>query len=272
MMHSKGQMITVIGRGHSGTRALSHTFQASRVYMGPLLNESGDVLPANDMYEACRIIAEHIRWTGGLTWDFDKLHEMRIDPRFEDLVRHYLRGVMSGKGPNRGWKLPETTLAYPWIVRMFPTAKYVHIVRDPRDGLLKAHRNTDDLAKFDVSYPETEDEMAKRVASWKYQHEIVKATPRPQHFLSIRFEDLVLDYERTMQQLEAFLGIPLARIVMDRTRVGQWKTDQRIVPYIGPIAGDMRELGYDVQLNSGSPSGQSTAPARQAPRGAAHPP
>ena len=35
-------LITVIGRGHSGTRAISQTLYASGVYMGSTLNPSGD--------------------------------------------------------------------------------------------------------------------------------------------------------------------------------------------------------------------------------------
>jgi hypothetical protein len=197
------------------------------------------------MYSACRIISSHVHWTGDLTWDFGDLHQMPIDPEFEDLVRRYLRNVMCGAGPYRGWKLPETTLAYPWIVRMLPAVRYVHIVRDPRDGLLKSHRNTDDLRRCNVRCPELDDELARRVASWKYQYDIVRATPQPDHFISVKFEDLVLDHESTMQRLEDFLGIPLARIVIDKTRVGQWKTDPRLVPYVALLADDMRSLGYE---------------------------
>ena len=38
-------MVTVIGRGHGGTRAISHTLSESGVFMGAPLNESGDLLP-----------------------------------------------------------------------------------------------------------------------------------------------------------------------------------------------------------------------------------
>ena len=38
-------LITVIGRGHSGTRAMSHTLSASGVFMGAPLNVSGDLVP-----------------------------------------------------------------------------------------------------------------------------------------------------------------------------------------------------------------------------------
>ena len=38
-------LITIIGRGHSGTRAMSHTLYASGVYMGRTLNRVGDKVP-----------------------------------------------------------------------------------------------------------------------------------------------------------------------------------------------------------------------------------
>jgi hypothetical protein len=245
MAASSNQLITVIGRGHSGTRILSHTFYASGVFLGRRLNSLGDTVPPHAMYSACQVIARHVSWNDGLSWGFDKLHTMSIDTEFEDFVEAYLRDLLTSEKPHRGWKLPETTLAYPWIVRMFPAAKYVHIVRDPRDCLLKRHL-TDDLARWGVNYPETTDPLEQRVASWKYQYEIVKATPQPEHFIVIRYEDLVAEHETTMRRLEGFLGIPLARIVIDRTRVGQWKSDRRLLPHIQPLASDMRELGYDV--------------------------
>ena len=38
-------LITIIGRGHGGTRAISHTLMVSNVFMGEPLNRSGDLLP-----------------------------------------------------------------------------------------------------------------------------------------------------------------------------------------------------------------------------------
>lgn len=241
-MAAQGDLITVIGRGHSGTRLLSDTLHESGVFMGTR-NESGDTVPPEQMYDACRLVARNVRWTGGLSWDFSRLHEMPIDPDFEDLVRAYLAQVLASTATHRGWKLPETTLAYPWIVRMFPEAKYVQIVRDPRDGLLKSHL-TDDLERCSVHCAEADNPLDRRVASWKYQHEIVKATPQPKHFLSLRFEDLVLDNDAALRQLEEFLGFPLARIAVDGTRVGQWRADPRLVPHVQPLAPEMSAMGY----------------------------
>lgn len=216
-------LIIVIGRGHSGTRTISHTLYASGVYMGSTLNPSGDKVPPQDLYEACRVMARYVDWKGGLSWDFTPLHTMPIDPEFEKLVHRYLADVLKQHGP-RGWKLPETTLIFPWIARLFPDAKYIYLVRDPRDCIIGRHL-TDDLRDFGVQYPATEDDRQRRAISWKYQYEIVKSTPRPRHFLTVRFEDFILEQEKTLGRLEAYLGIPLGRIIARPDPVGRWKTD-----------------------------------------------
>ena len=244
MSDSNDNLIVVIGRGHSGTRMLSQMLYASGVYMGELLNHCGDTMPPQAMYHACHVIGGYVEQGDDRTWNFDNLHRREIDPRFEKSIRAYLKGVLASPMPHRGWKLPETTLAYPWIVRLFPSARYVYIVRDPRDCLLKSH-STDDLATFGVPSTGGDDTFVRRVTSWKYQYDIVKSTPTPERFFQVRYEDLVLDYDSVARQLEAFLGIPLARIVVDESRVGLWREDPRVLPHLGPVATAMRELGYD---------------------------
>jgi hypothetical protein len=207
-------MITIIGRGHSGTRAISHALTASGYYM----------VPPDDLYEACRVFGKYVTHKGGNQWDFSALHSMPIDPVFEYLVKRYLKHVLASKEP-RGWKLPETTLIYPWIVRMFPEIDYVFWVRDPRDSILAAHL-TDDLANFGVPYekPADDDIHMKRAISWKYQRDIVKATPSPKKRIDVRFEDFVHQHEATMQRLEAFLGVPLGRVITRTDAVGRWRS------------------------------------------------
>ena len=121
-------LITIIGRGHSGTRMISHTLYASSVFMGRLLNTSGDKMPPDDLYEACRVMAKYVKWNGGLSWNFDDLHTMPIDPEFTTLIESYLKDVLSNKSEHKGWKLPETTLIFPWIARMFPRYE-IHLSR-----------------------------------------------------------------------------------------------------------------------------------------------
>lgn len=217
-------LITTIGRGHSGTRAMSHTLSASGVYMGAKLNESGDLIPPEDMYEACRVMARHVKYLGNHRWDFAKLHTMRIDPKFRRLIRSFLASVLASKAPRRGWKIPETTLVYPWIVRMFPDIHYIYWVRDPRDCILGSHV-TDDLADFGIPYDKTDDVRLRRAISWEYQVEIFKATPPPKNLIVVRFEDFVLKQARTLTRLKKYLGFPLARIPVKPETVGRWKKD-----------------------------------------------
>ena len=216
-------LITVIGRGHSGTRAMSHTLSESGVYMGAQLNPSGDLIPPEDMYEACRVLAHYVEYKGALEWDFSRLFTTPIDPAFTRLIESFLASVLSNDAERRGWKIPETTLVFPWIARMFPDAYFIYWVRDPRDCILGGHV-TDDLADFGVPYTPTDDLRHRRAISWYYQHQLMQATPEPIRNIHVRFEDFVLQQEETLGQLEDFLGFPLARIAVRPETIGRWKT------------------------------------------------
>ena len=235
-------LITVIGRGHSGTRSMSHTLSASGVYMGEPLNKSGDLLPPNKMYEACRVFAPYVKYLGGNRWDFSATHTCPIPQTFKTLIEEYLHTVLTSDAPNKGWKIPETTLVYPWIVRLFPDIRYIHWVRDPRDCILGSHL-TDDLNDFGIQYEKTDDVRTNRAISWLYQREIMHDTPAPAHVLAVRFEDMVFHQDETLARLEKFLGIPMAKIEM---RVGRYKTDDGVhmFPFFQT---EMDELGYDAE-------------------------
>ncbi len=237
-------IITIIGRGHSGTRAISHTLSASGVDMGKPLNGSGDLLPAQPLYDACRIIAPYVHYKGNQQWDFSALHTMPIPDSFVQLVNQYLTVPLASKSPWRGWKLPETTLVYPWIVRMFPNIKYIYWIRDPRDSILNGHL-TDNLADFGITYDHTSDIYQQRAISWKYQTAIFHATPKPKHLLTVRFEDFALQQEETLQKIEAFLGLPLQRIPVDHSAVYRWKklSDSSFLPY---CAKEAAFWGYEI--------------------------
>jgi len=240
-------LIIVIGRGHGGTRAISHTLYASGVYMGKLLNRSGDLVPAEDMYEACRVFAQYVKWNGGLNWDWSMAQQMEIPDEFTDLLHRYLRSVLDSTAEHKGWKLPETTLVFPWIVRLFPEAKYIYWVRNPRDCILGAHL-TDDLQAFGISYPATDDVRRRRAISWKYQDDLVQATAKPAQWLQVRFEDFVCHQAETLARLEAFLGIELARIPVRREAAARWRQDDG-VNYYDFLAPAMVRYGYEVPVD-----------------------
>lgn len=235
-------MVTVIGRGHSGTRAISNTLAESGFYMGEPLNESWDLIPPEKMYEACRIFARYVDYKGSLEWDFSRVLAMEPDKEFVRLINEYLSSVLSSNAENRGWKIPETTLCYPWILKLFPDIHYIHWVRDPRDCILAGHK-TDNLNDFGIEYPKSDDIRENRAISWKYQRELMKATPEPKHLIKIRFEDMVFEQDKTLERLSEFLHIPLAKIEMRQSSVGRYKTDGGKYMF-DFFAEDLSECGY----------------------------
>ena len=237
-------LITIIGRGHSGTRAISHTLSASEVFMGAPLNVSGDLLPPQAMYDACRVFARHVHWAGELAWRWDGVFDMEIPTEFTDLIATYLTSVHESSAEHKGWKIPETTLVFPWIARMYPEAKYVFWIRNPRDCILGRHL-TDDLRDFGVEYPATDDLRLRRAISWKYQYDLVKATPKPAHWLEVRFEDFVLRQDETLARLEDFLAIKLAKVPVRPEAVDRWKQDEG-PSYFDFFAPAMQEYGYAI--------------------------
>lgn len=240
---SQSSLITVIGRGHSGTRAMSHTLTESGVFMGAPLNQSGDLLPPGKLYEACRLAGPRVRYAGHYRWDFGELLTRPAGDAIDGLVREYLGSVLGSPAPRRGWKLPETILILPYIIRMFPEARYIFWVRDPRDAILGAHL-TDDLADFNIPYPACQDTILKRAISWKYQMEIFKVTPAPQHLLEVRYEDFILRQDETLARLTQFLGFPLAKIPVNPTRIGLWR-DRPDLPDLHFLDEDLERLGYE---------------------------
>ena len=235
-------LVTIIGRGHSGTRAMSHTLRVSGVYMGEPRNNSGDLLPPEAMYEACRVFARKVRYLGDFRWDFSGVLQGPLDPAFTRLVESYLSDVLASNAEHKGWKIPETTLVYPWITRIFPEARYIHWYRDPRDAILGKHK-TDRIQDFAIPFEPVKDLYLQRLASWKYQALLMKATPPPRFRCTVRFEDFVLRQDETLIRLERFLGYSLARIEVRSESVGRWKMRDAVCS-MDLVKPEMAELGY----------------------------
>ena len=85
----------------------------------------------------------------------------------------------------------------------------------------------------------------QRAISWQYQYEIVKATPKPQNWIVVRFEDFVRQQDATLQRLEAYLGFPLARIIVRPEAVGRYDGADG-VSYFDFLDEGMAEFGYPI--------------------------
>ena len=246
--------IIVIGRGHSGTRAISQLLTASGINMGNRVNASGDLVPPHEMYSAAQtygVFAHHEGVRRDVrAWDFERVADSQPGAPFRQSVDEYLRQCPRGRDAGWGWKLPETTLCYPWIAKMFPRAKFIWWVRHPYDNIISQHL-TDNLLEFSapvnaVDWRTENGDAARwmRAVSWLYQYEIVRQTPRPENFIRVRFEDFVQNQDAEVARLEQFLSRKLGRVVTRPESVGRWRgvTDQKWPAW---LAGPIHELDYE---------------------------
>ena len=208
------QLIIVIGRGHGGTRAASWTLRASGVFMG-VDNGCGDHVPPTSMYEAARIAGTLVQCTGDGAWDFGELLATPPPQRYRKLVKRYARMILHSGLDRAGWKLPESLLSLPWLVRMFPDAYYIYWTRNRTDAVSNDHL-TDDLTRWDVPCTRPKTIAEQRIESYEYQRQLMEVTPRPERVCEVRFEDFVLRQRETLERMGAFLGFELEAIPVDR--------------------------------------------------------
>ena len=120
---------------------------------------------------------------------------------FPDLIRvlYRLWAAREGK-PRYADKTPFHVLQIPRLARMFPEARFVHIIRDGRDVA---------LSYLGVEWgPRTVDEAA---VEWRRRVRKGRRAGRrlgPQRYREVRYEQLVTEPDQVVQQLCAFLDLP----------------------------------------------------------------
>jgi len=177
------------------------------------------------------------------------------------LVRH-LRAIEQS---------PESVFVLGAVLRAYPQASVVHMVRDPRDvaasllekGWLRAGREgRDDVgapyghhARFWVE-PGREEEFDQaddaRRAGWAWRRYVTAAQAAPSATIEVRYEELAGDPETTSERLAAQLGadpVILAQALssVHAESVGRWRrslTPEQVAEVESEAAELMEELEY----------------------------
>jgi tetratricopeptide (TPR) repeat protein len=150
-------------------------------------------------------------------------------------------------------KLPLNTLFLPLMARLFPTARFVFSLRDPRDVVLSCFMQTfalNEAMRHFLSIEETVDFYA---AVMELGRRSFAAMPGRMHV--VRYEGLVADAEGEARSLLEFLGLPWDPAVLDfqatakRRRINTPSYHQ----VARPIYGEARERWrrYEEQLKPG---------------------
>ncbi len=131
------------------------------------------------------------------------------EPRdFAALVRVLYAAYASARGKHRyGDKTPNYVLDLPLIARLFPEARFVHVVRDGRDVAL----SVTEIEQWGPS-------KIEGAAHYWVRH--VEAGRRAgtalgaDRYLEVRYDDLVADPELTLHEVCAFVDLPFARSML----------------------------------------------------------
>jgi hypothetical protein len=217
---NKKSTIIVIGRAHTGTRIIPDVLKASGIYIGEPLNKAHDLLPVDDIYAACRVFGKYVKYLGNHEWDFEYAHSVEIPQAFINLLTSYLKPLIESKDEMVGWKIPNNTLIYPWLVRLLPNATFVLWSRHP-EGATKKMTGVDRLEKWNIPCKKflLHDFNTKiKVVSWKYHYDIVNQTPKSKNYIELRFEDYVLNQETSKLALEKVIGKPLALVELNKAK------------------------------------------------------
>lgn len=211
---NKKSTIIIIGRAHTGTRIIPDVLKASGIYIGEPLNKAHDLLPVDHIYAACRIFGKYVTYKGKHEWDFSNAHKVEIPQEFIEHLTTYLKPLIDSKEETVGWKIPNNTLIYPWLVRLLPNATYVLWYRHP-EGACKKMTGVDRLEKWNIPCKKFlihDFNYRIRAVSWKYHVDIMQQTPKPKNHIELRFEDYVLNQDEERPKLEAILEMSLKNV------------------------------------------------------------
>lgn len=105
-----------------------------------------------------------------------------------------------------GDKSPVNSLYAKKLVKVFPSARFIHLVRDYRGNLSS-------MLRYEVFSPS----VTTIVSQWKYSVNQIEqlATNYPDKFITIRYEDLVKDPQGVITRMCSFLNINFNPVMLD---------------------------------------------------------
>ena len=200
------------------------------------------------------------RWTRRAA-DFDYTPN-DLDDLFRDFVRGFFETYAKRRGKRR-WadKTPQSIWSLSYVWTLFPTARFVHMIRDGRDVACSV------LAQN--FGPKDVEEAARR---WVKSIECGVSRRGDPRYAEVRYEDLVLHTEREVRRVLAFVGEPFEPAVLEHHKrahdwagngpvetkraskpvyadaIGRWRRDltdadqKRFAKIAGPT---LRTLGYE---------------------------
>ncbi len=158
--------------------------------------------------DAANLVIDHKRW-GDFHLDAVELREkiVALDPvTAADAIRTFYMTYAEREGKTRyGDKTPGYVKEMRRIQRVLPEARFVHIIRDGRDVSLSHLR----MNWGPESYAESARLWRNRIRKAR------KMAPDVNHYMEVRFEDLVGDTEGVLRRVCDFIELDFDPVMLD---------------------------------------------------------
>ncbi len=143
----------------------------------------------------------HVRYEN-LDWDRFREIAASLPPRRGSILQAYLATCAEHVGATyMGEKTPGHIRALRRIWRDFPAARFVNVMRDPRDVAASYLDHTLYARVFG-------DDVTRAVMKWIEAARIHRQVNSDPRYLMIRFEDLVAQPDQYLDAIQSFLGLP----------------------------------------------------------------
>ena len=259
-LHASAPVI-LLGRGGSGTRLLSDLALLNGVFLGNRLNASQDSVEWLEVLYplALEAIVAGVAPGSGR------------DAFWRARIRQQAAGILGAAGLTAdslwGWKLPETMLALPQVLRAFPHARVVHLVRHPVGSAFRRTHTTSRMdnpigrAALPAAYRACGMDPAAipgdppclhNAASWQFQVggvlAVLQGIAGDGRVLHLRYEDVCVDPAGAQRGLARFLGLPAPSGTIaagiDLARAAAPATDDRVEQVWSICGRTAAALGY----------------------------
>jgi sulfotransferase family protein len=273
---ASSQPVILLGRGGSGTRILSQFGVANGVFIGNEVSASGDSLEWVDTIYGLAIECATLGVTAGSP----------RDALWRDRLRRQAALVLAraNRAPDDlwGWKLPETMLALPLVLRAFARARIIHLVRHPLTSALRRTHMTSRLdnpigravlpaayraSGLDPAQIVRDDEYVHNAVTWNFQLrnvlDAIDEAGAGRRVLQIHYEDCCADPAAAQKRVGRFLGtqaLGVSAPVIDRARTHADRFADDRIDRIWSICGaTASRIGYRPQMGS-QPSHEAGGP------------
>jgi hypothetical protein len=156
---------------------------------------------------------DHVRYWHGIEGVLGEVRErLEADPSasYQRFFLFLMQAYAARRGATRyGDKTPWNVRHLATILRWFPNARIIHIVRDPRANVASKRQ-----------LPRTSKDVITSAVKWVIDVDAAARFARseaatPERFLEIRYEDLVREPERVVPRLCQVIGVPFVPEMLD---------------------------------------------------------